>query len=227
MKAKHIFGALKESIIFLSTYVFLLFPFHWKFLKNKKRPILFIHGYLNNSNVWVFLGKYLEKKGFGPIYTINLGSPFNSIETYSKRVIKKAILIAKENNTKDLILIGHSMGGLVSLLASDYKDINITDIVFIAVPFEGTKTSILGFGECTKEMSYKAKGLAKIKKRVKNLKKVNFLNIISHLDHIVIPFKSASLKDYAVEEYIFDNVGHASLLFSKRVAKKIVSFLRG
>src|SRR3990167_766851 len=50
----------------------------------KGRPILLIHGYVNNGSVWIYQKKQLKKAGFGPIYTMDLGYPFHSIVDYAE-----------------------------------------------------------------------------------------------------------------------------------------------
>ena len=86
-------AVLKEA--FLYPYCFLISAIpskkiYWPATSEEKEcPILFVHGYLNSARVWKFHGKYLSEKGFGPIHTISLGSPFSSIESYAKKVRSK------------------------------------------------------------------------------------------------------------------------------------------
>src|SRR3990167_8513318 len=78
-------------------------------LKGEGRPILLVHGYCNDSSVWGYL-KYRIGNQNHPVYTVDLGLPFESIQSYALKVQQKANEIANETKRSDLILIGHSMG---------------------------------------------------------------------------------------------------------------------
>ena len=109
------FQAIKHGTIFFGTYFLSIFGYlkmHWQGKKEKKWPILLIHGYLNSNLVWLYFGKQLKNRGFGPIYTINLGWPFGSIENYAQKVALKVEKIKEETGKAKVILVGHSMGGL-------------------------------------------------------------------------------------------------------------------
>lgn len=213
---------LNEVVIFFGSYLMLLFPIVWSWEKNNKKAIFLVHGYLNNSNIWCYFGKYLSKKGLGPIYTINLGGPFHSIEEYAKKVKEE---IEKKKDLKEIILIGHSMGGLISWYSALRENIKvkITHIVSIGVPFEGTKAAIFGFGKCTKQMRYRSTFTLSLKRDILKEKKIKFFHVATTLDQIIIPYESAILDKQRC--LLVEDLGHASLLFSKRVAEKVYTWL--
>ena len=198
-----------------------------------KNPILLIHGYLHNSVVWFYHGKKLKNKGFGPIYTISLKKPFSSIESQALEVDEKVKKIQEETKTSDLILIGHSMGGLIAsyFALNIAKKNTVKDIITIATPFEGTKLAIFGLGKCAKEARRNSKFLSDLNKKLSEETEINFYNIASFTDQIIRPYTSAILqtnKDHQVWEnnhYILNGIGHASLLYSKKVNDKISSWL--
>ncbi|KPK32564.1 MAG: hypothetical protein AMS24_03905 [Chlamydiae bacterium SM23_39] len=213
---------INEVIIFFGSYFLLLFPFVWKWERNNKKAIFLVHGYFNNSNIWAFFGNYLNKKGLGPIYTVNLGSPFHSIEEYVKKLKEE---IEKKKGLKEIILIGHSMGGLISwyLALKENIKVKITDIISIGVPFEGTKTAILGFGECAKQMRYKSNFTISLKKDILKENKIRTFNIATTLDQVVIPYQSAILDKKP--SFLVEDLGHASMLFSKKIVEKVFIWL--
>ncbi len=106
-----------ELIAIFAIHALLLMPDRGA-KKGNGRPILLVHGYLHHAKVWGLQKKWLEALGAGPIYTINLGPPFQSIRTYAEKVSQKAQAIAQETGRNDLILIGHSMGGIISLMVA-------------------------------------------------------------------------------------------------------------
>ncbi len=219
-----------EALIILGSFFFFFLKknnYNWKNKEYKKfRPILLIQGYLHNSYVWMYLGKKLKDKGFGPIYTINFKKPFSSIEQQALDVQKKVKQILEENNTQNLILIAHSMGGLI---ASYYalnlaQDNHITDIISIATPYGGSSFAKIAIGKCAKEMKKKSVFIEELRKKIEKEKIINFYFITSKTDQLVRP-QSALIGNNLEKQYILNDVGHISLLFSKKVNDQISKWL--
>jgi triacylglycerol lipase len=192
----------------------------------KGRPILLIHGYMNHGSVWRFFKKRLEKLGLGPIYTINLGHPFQSISSYAEKVKAEAELIAKETGRKDLILIGHSMGGLVSLayglrLAPPGS---ITDIITLGSPLLGTPMAWLGLGINAREMRPRSSFLNELQQLIQDNKNIRLYHVATSTDFLVFPIDSALIRHNQC--VVFEDIGHATLLYSKRVTQQIGDWLK-
>jgi len=215
--------------IFALVLVFFLHPF--RYLQEQKmglgqkngRPILLVHGYLHDSSAWMYMRRKLVKAGFGPIYTINLGFPFFSIRTYAERVAKKAEVIEKETGRKDLMMVGHSMGGLVGLwyaskLAASGK---VTHLVAIGSPLQGTHVAKIGLGADAREMERGSEFVGEIQKVLEKFTG-EFYTIASKTDLLIFPFASAL---YGNKQKLFDNIGHVSMLFSPRVAETVTNWL--
>jgi len=194
----------------------------------KNQPILLVHGYLNAGFVWGYHKKYLSKNGFGPIYTIDLGHPFQSIRTYALKVQQKARQIAQENGTSELSLIGHSMGGLVSYYytAKLAPAHSVSQVITIGSPLQGTRVAKIGLGQCTREMEINSNFLKELHESIELCSHVQFYNIASTTDELVIPYSSAILKSDSNHQFYLDDIGHASMLFSKRVSDQLCSWLR-
>ncbi len=189
----------------------------------KGRPILLVHGYLNAGAVWIFHRRFLAKRGLGPIYTIDLGSPLHSIRSYAQRVHEKAQEIARETGRADLTLIGHSMGGLVSYyyalkLAARGS---VHQVITIASPLQGTHAAKIGLGRCAREMEIGSDLIQEIGRAVEGRRDTTFYNIATRTDELVIPYSSSFLHSTPDHQRLFDDLGHASLLFSKRVSEQM------
>lgn len=192
----------------------------------KGRPILLVHGYLNNSFVWVFHRFYLQKAGLGPLYTINLKNPLASIRTFANQVKIKAEKIAQETGRDDLILIGHSMGGLVSslyacTLAPKGK---VTELITIATPFKGTPVAYIALGRCGKELQPRSEVLKEIQSAISKNPQIRFYHFATKCDELVLPGTSALLEDHP--GIVLGDLCHISMLFSRRITRKIITELR-
>lgn len=191
------------------------------------RPILLVHGYLHDSSAWIYHKRKLVKDGFGPIYTLNLGHPFRSIRRYAEKVKHKAEQIERETNRSDLILIGHSMGGLVcSLYATRLAPARtVTDVITIGSPLAGTHMAKLGLGPDAREMERDSVLLKELQEEIKNCSHTRFYHIATKTDQLVIPHTSALVGDHLERQFLIEDIGHVTLLFSPRVARVIKEWL--
>lgn len=194
----------------------------------KGTPILLVHGYLHSSSAWVYLRYYFNHEGFGPIYTINLGSPFHTIEDYAERVRTKAQWIARKTGRPDLILIGHSMGGLVST----YYATNIAPkhtvkaVVTLGSPLQGTKLAPLGIGACTKQMNYLSEFTQSLSRDLARGGETRYLHLGTTTDLMIRPIHSAWPNTPNAVITRLDGIGHIALLYTPSVAKTISAFLK-
>src|SRR5690606_18841408 len=84
--------------------------------KGTKKVTLLVHGFLHNKSAWVILKHYLnECSEAGPVFSLNLGHPFQSIEDYTRYLRAKVdeIKAMVGNQELEINFVGHSMGGLV------------------------------------------------------------------------------------------------------------------
>jgi predicted alpha/beta hydrolase family esterase len=218
-------GVVKEGLSFPLTYFLSFFPYELSW-KGTGTPLLLIHGYLNSSLVWFYHGKRFQKNDIGPVYTVFLGKPFLSIREYAKKVQEKAVQIQKETNRNDLILVGHSMGGIVAA----YYALKLADkthvkaVLTMGSPFHGTKVAKIAFGECAHEMAPSSILLKEIEEERRKKPKIPFYCIATSLDHIVVPPSSALMGEDPDREVVLDSCGHSSLLFSREANKKMVDW---
>jgi triacylglycerol lipase len=222
---------LHSIFAFWASYIFSLCP--WKQrggyskYEGEPRPIILVHGYLNSSFVWFYHLSHLIKAGFGPIYTINLGNPFSSIEEYVEKLEKKVKNVLEETGAKSVVLIGHSMGGLVSsyFAVKKAKPGEVSDVISLGTPYHGTTKAYLGFGKCANQMRMGSSFIENLQKIVAKSRNVRFYQIATKGDHIVVPYTSALLSSHRENQYVLEDVGHAALLFSSQVNKKLIFWL--
>ena len=223
-----------HAMVFEAFYfplIILLAPigFLWKQRSSKKgkRPILLVHGYANNSIVWVYYRWKLNRFGFGPLYTVNLRGLFRPISVYAEQIREVAALIEMETGIKELILIGHSMGGVVSFLYATKLAApgKITDLITIGSPLKGTIVARFGVGPNARELQRDSKLLKEIKEDISFYKEMRVYHVATKTDELVIPYTSEIIGGSSERRLILNDVGHVSLLFSSRVLQQIVFWL--
>jgi len=193
----------------------------------QNKPIILIHGYLHHAFVWIYHGKKLSKKGFSPIYTLNLKHSLASIHNHANDLEKKINQILKETKSDEIILIGHSMGGVIA----SYYALNIAKkglvkhVITIGSPLRGTKIAKFGIGKCAKEMKRDSEFILDLSEKIKKEKEINFYHIATKTDELVVPYNSAIMIGEEKKHFTLNGLGHGSLLYSKRVNDKISFWL--
>lgn len=211
-------------------FCYLLIPFHkdWKWQKKRSsKGVILIPGYFNNALVFFYHGRQLKKAGFGPIWAVNIGNPFSKIETFALRLKKKIEKMQRKFQLEEIVLIGHSMGGLVASYYAMHFDKNnlVKQIISLGTPFQGTKVAKIGLGQCAEEMEAGSLFLKQLMQDLDHQNKTRIDQIATSFDQIVIPYTSSLLNKELGNKYVLEDLGHASLLFSNKVNAKIISWL--
>lgn len=191
------------------------------------RPILLINGYLSFGSTWHYQKQRLVKAGLGPIYTTNVGSG-RSIKTYAKQIQEKVEQIQKETGRKDITLIGHSKGGLVSSYyathLADKEKVKVADVITIGSPLAGTPLAYFGPGYDAYEMRSDSEFHESLRNKIQEHGEIRFSHIASEVDEVV-PLSSALLGEDRSRQFVLKDMGHLSLVFSSRVADQICTWL--
>jgi len=134
---------------------------HYNFSAFNGRVVLFIHGLMNDESIWQSLpadkkqrlGTYLEEQKLANYLYIRYNTGRHISE--NGRAVSDLIqqFIEKyRNEVKELIIISHSMGGLVTRSAGYYADIQRQDwigllkkVFLIGVPNEGSYLARVGY----------------------------------------------------------------------------------
>ncbi len=218
---------LQEAVFtFISfiTYVIGFINYDAVFLKkdNKKYPpILLVHGYMMNRACFFYIHLRLVIDGFR-VFTVNLYPPVKSITELSERVADKMDEIADKTGEKEIYLIGHSMGGLVSRYysSSPRGAGRVRGIITIASPYKGTRIAVLGIGKNAKEMVPGSEFLNELNK--KTMPKIYAL--WSTLDNLIVPPEYAFMEGMPNDSLPLK--GHIAMLFSNVVYRHIVGYLK-
>ncbi|KIC76329.1 putative membrane protein [Neochlamydia sp. EPS4] len=197
---------------------------------NGQQPILLIHGLYSNSGSWAYYRYRFSNEKLGPVFTVHLGKPFDSIETHAEKVRNKVLEIQKVTGRNDITLIGHSMGGIVACVAaSKLAECNllVTDIITLGSPLKGAFLAAWGIGKAVKEMHPQSAFLANLSKRILNLPSTtHFFHIASKTD-LLVPLSSALFNDTTYTKRLtLSNVGHLSLLFSDSLIEEVINYYK-
>ncbi len=198
--------------------------------EGKGIPVLFIHGYLSHRLMWSWLIHHLRKQpDIGPLYTLNLWPPLSSIRNAAQSLEQKVYQIRNETGATQVILVGHSIGGLVAstLAESILEPKSIAKIITLGTPFEGTDLAALGIGNNAVDLLRDSAFLKELSERLASTT-TPYYCIASRFDQVVIPWTSALHPNGLPEKQmlIVEDQGHFGLLFSKTVLEQLYQWLR-
>ena len=183
-------------------------------------PVLLIHGYGCSRAAWWWLRRRLEAAGW-TVATINLEPIFTSIETYEEPVSRRIDEVLAETGAKQLILVGHSMGGLVArAYLRRYGKEKVIQLVTLGTPHAGSKLARYVIGQNARQMT---PGDAWLKAPNSEALLVKTITIFSPHDNYVIPQSNLYLP--GGQRQLIDGLGHLSMLYSPRVAKQLLNGL--
>lgn len=189
-------------------------------------PVLLIHGYVCNSGYWARFSKRLSERSISH-FALDLEPLFASIDDFAPLVAKKVEEICQQTGSEQIILVGHSMGGLVARhYMRLYSSKRIAHIITLGSPHHGTGLANFGPGKNTQQMRFR-KGagtsdwLRALGESEDATKRALITSIYSHHDNIVSPQRSSHLEGAKnIELY---GVGHVALALNTRVQDTLLN----
>lgn len=191
MKITMLYGVVKEGEEYQnaddnlkSPQFVLIRPTH---LRPSAKPTLYAPGYLDTPDSLRETCRKLANTYGGSVYIVTYRDLFQSIEEHAKDCSRVALRIIKETGQNELILAGHSMGGLVTgCLILDNLVQNVVYKLWITIgsPLKGDPLAPFGYGECAKEMNIDSPFIKRLNEP-SHLDEISSLHIGSETDLIV------------------------------------------
>ncbi len=195
------------------------------FIKEKKEnlPILFIHGIFHNRAAFAWLKQKLALKGYTHFKEIDLVTSVHSIPILAEQVSNVVNQLLKQYSVREVNIIGHSLGGLVAryYIQKLGGDTYVQNLITLGTPHQGTRLSrfsLLHFKQLRPESE-----LMQELSLLPPPKNTQVCAISGELDVIVRGNSEAWWK--GVRHLHLKRVGHAGLLYSKRVSEIILAHL--
>ncbi|HVE49649.1 MAG TPA: alpha/beta fold hydrolase [Casimicrobiaceae bacterium] len=185
-----------------------------------QRPVLLVHGVLCNAGVWHPMKRWLSAHGIAPIYTLSYGPPLASIDHFAQQAARKIDSILAETGARDVIVIAHSMGGLVMrAYLREHGGRKIARLVTIATPHEGSMHAWLGTGVSVAQMRPGSAWLSALGEP-RSDDAPPLVSLWSWHDSMVTPQTSARVA--FGENVELSGVGHTALLRERRVFERVL-----
>jgi triacylglycerol lipase len=115
-------------------------------------PLLLIHGYQCNRAFWFWQRPLLEAAGW-VVATHSLEPVYSDIDAYAEGISRRIDEVLASTGAPQLILVGHSMGGLASrAYLRRHGMAKVARLVTLGSPHQGTLLARLGLGPNARQM---------------------------------------------------------------------------
>ncbi len=188
------------------------------------RPIVVLHGYAMNRANFRGLARRLAAAHLGPVLGFEYWT-LGKTSSAAKRLAAYVEEVRAATGAEQVDVIGHSMGGVVgryfvTLLGGDGV---VANLITLGAPHAGTDVSAVGIGRSAKELLVGSTMVQRLD-AARRPARTRMTVIWSRADALVPGARHARVA--GVDELVFDDLGHLSLLTDRRVADAIVERLR-
>ena len=186
-------------------------------------PVVLVHGLGCNAGVWFPFRRYLEQRGFHPVYAFSYGPPLASIEHFADQLAAKIDEVRTATGCVQLVLVAHSMGGLISrAYLRRFGGSGIRRLITIGSPHRGSKHAYLMGGRGLSEMRPGSVWLAELNRDgASTTGGVPVVSLWSWHDSMVTPQTSSLLP--GAENIALTGIGHNALLNDPDVFAQIAA----
>lgn len=188
--------------------------------------IILTHGLYHNAAAWLLMRQRLRKAGFSNIFLMNYISFFTSFESVFARFEKFVARSRAAAPGQPLILIGHSLGGLISRVYGERSSGNDipASVITLGAPHRGSKMSAFAVGTLGRSLMYDGPLFRDIERESRQLPCPGAC-LFSPADSLVLPSDGLRAPYPGWTEYRTPPVSHVAMLFSKEIAARVIELI--
>jgi triacylglycerol lipase len=193
-------------------------------------PVLLIHGLYHNASAWFVYRRRLRQAGFSDVRTYAYASFFQSFDSIVEGLAQAALRAAAASPTGSVLLVGHSLGGLVvrSACAREALRGRVAGILTLGTPHRGSTLAGLmalgGLGRGLRPGGAVLEGVRSLP-----VWPGPALSLYSPTDSMVLPLTGSLLegreKRAGWTEACLPPVSHVGMLYDRRAAGRGIAFL--
>jgi triacylglycerol lipase len=228
-----IFRGILSSIASLFVVV-ALFPLG--FVRSLWRPrtispgqplIILAHGLYHNASAWFLFKRRLEAAGFHNIYAPSYTSFFTSFDATLEKFERLVRSVREDAGGVPVILIGHSLGGLLSrVYAEKAESMDIPEfIITLGTPHLGSKMAAFGVGALAQSLLFRGPLFTKIENGSPHLPCPG-ISFFSPVDNLVLPAEALKAPYAGWLYYETGPVSHVAMLFSKQIVRNVIEVIQ-
>ncbi len=200
-----------------------------KNLPHKGPPIVLVPGFLCNRGYYGRFRRFLARHGYGNSWAVTLEPVLGSIDDNALHL--KALIedICAETGAEQVVLVGHSMGGVVIRALLDRHDGagRVAAAISLGSPFGGTVLAkgSSGLGENLRQMCVGSAWLSELAQHDQAPCPVPFTAIWSPHDSIVAPQAGSRVSETYGRNIAMPGIGHMEMIVSGPVMRQVLQLL--
>jgi triacylglycerol lipase len=194
------------------------------------RPILLVHGIVDNHSVFTGLDRALRRRGFTDLSSFDYGLRTSDIRAAAADLGAAVDTVAARSGYERIHVIGHSLGGLIAryLVQRLGGHDRVQTLVTLGTPHQGTVLARYGPAlPLVRQLRPESDVFAELAEPAPGCS-TRFVSFYSDLDHLVVPSRNGRIDhpDLHVRNVAVSGVGHMSLPNNGRIAFQIAEILR-
>src|SRR6185295_5152280 len=187
------------------------------------RPIILVHGYAMSRAGFLLLALRLRAAGLGPIFGFEYWT-LGRTAAAARQLGWFVDEVRAATGAPDVDIVGHSMGGVVgryyvSLAGGDGA---VKNLISLGSPHTGTELSALGLGHPTRELVLGSSLLTRLA-AAPPPERTRVMCVWSRGDALVPGARQLAVP--GADVVVFPDIGHVTLLGSRRVARALIERL--
>ncbi|MFZ2446596.1 MAG: alpha/beta fold hydrolase [Syntrophobacteraceae bacterium] len=216
-------------LVVMITYPLGFVPRLWrpKRISPSQPVIILTHGLYHNAAAWLFVRHRLRKAGFANVFVMNYRCLFTSFDATFQKFEKFVLRSRSAAPGQPLILVGHSLGGLLSrVYAERSSDQNApAAVITLGTPHRGSRMAAFAIGRLGRGLMYEGPLYHGFEREALRMRCPG-IALISPVDSLVLPAQGLQAPYPGWTEYETVPVSHVAMLYSKAVAGKVIEFIK-
>jgi len=195
-----------------------------------KPIVLLFHGLYHNGSAWAFFKRWLRLAGYGPLYSPSYSSWRYDFFKLVDFAHNELFSIQQKHPGKPVVLIGHSLGGLmvralVSRLENEGNDFSgVAAAVTLGAPHGGSKLGALGIGRLARSLM-PADPVFQALRQGDVPAPCPCLALSSCLDEYVLPLENLSIDVPGWAQRRTRPVSHVAMLYHRPTVDMAMEFM--
>jgi len=192
-------------------------------------PVILIHGLYHNASAWIRYRWALRRAGYGRLYAFQYSSFRSDFHDISAQLERWILEISRAFPGEGVILVGHSMGGLLAKAYAARPDASsqgppVEAIVTLGTPYGGSKVVVFGIGRLAKSLAFRSPLIQELGGKPVP-PGVPCVALHSPVDNLVLP--AAALRPPSGwREEVTDPICHLAMLYHGPTIRRVVNELK-
>ena len=191
-------------------------------------PVILIHGLYHNASAWIFYRWWLRRAGYQRVYLFNYNSLKSTFWEIKGQLDKWIVETARSFPGEAVLMVGHSLGGLLAKAYAGREDGDqgpaVRAVVTLGSPHKGSRMTVFGIGRLAKSLAYGSTLIRELE-QISIPSEVDCTAIYSPVDNMVLPAESLKAPPGWNDERT-EPICHVSMLYHWATFKQVLKFLK-